>query len=64
MYYYQLEFENGDPLNISLPDKFNPFTTLWIKLDGGDWVNTSFVKRVVLIEYRGDEAWWRMNLKN
>lgn len=56
MWHYQLEFETGDKLSIALPETFNPFTTLWIKLDGGDWVNTSFVKRVVLIEYRGDEA--------
>lgn len=56
MWYYRLEFENGNPLTIALPETFNPFTTLWIKIDGGDWVNTSFVKRVVLIEYRGDEA--------
>lgn len=55
MYTYLLEMESGSNRTIEIEKPFSPYSTIWLCVDGDEWINTRFVKRVEYVgKYRED----------
>jgi len=46
MYTYLLEMESGSNRTIEIEKPFSPYSTIWLCVDGDEWINTRFVKRI------------------